>query len=447
MNRLEEYQTLMAELERPVPALEGTLNRAKARRRDHLWARPLAGLATAAACFVLLVNFCAPVAHACAQVPILRELAELLRFNHSLSVALEHDYGQVIGQEQTENGVTVRVEYLIVDQKQVNIFYRLEGEADGYVVTPDLKDTGGGCSYWGNSSIKTGELAQISAVFVDRDVPDSLRLTLRVEWAETLGENDVPVAAAEPMDEAEPLAEFCFDLAFDPTYTTQGRTLALEQTFTIDGQTFTVDRVELYPTNCRFHLTANPENTMWLVGLNFYLELPDGTRLESSANGISASGSAETPEMSTFFAESSFFAGADQLELVVTGAQLMDKEQTYVSLDLTAPPSQAELPWSGVTLTEIQREGGQLSLTFQVPEDQQQELFSRAWTPEGEEVFSSGMMVWHRDEEEADLDGEQPGRYQKYWIEDYTADQILLDPAFIEPFTAAVPVRLTILLQ
>ena len=127
MNRMVEYQALLHELEQPVPQLEHTLNRAKARHRRRAVLKPLAGLATAAAVFVLLVNCCAPVAYACAPVPILRELAELLRFDHSLSAALQHDYGQMIGQEQTENGITARVEYLIVDQKQVNVFYSVTG--------------------------------------------------------------------------------------------------------------------------------------------------------------------------------------------------------------------------------------------------------------------------------------------------------------------------------
>ena len=139
MNRMEEYQALLSELERPVPELERTLDRAKARRRRRAILKPLAGLATAAAVFVLLVNCCAPVAYACAQVPILRELAELLRFNQSLSAALEHDYGQMIGQEQTENGITARVEYLIVDQKQVNVFYSVTGrDGDAFQVMPEI---------------------------------------------------------------------------------------------------------------------------------------------------------------------------------------------------------------------------------------------------------------------------------------------------------------------
>ncbi len=37
--------------------------------------------------FVLLVNFSAPIAYACSQVPILRELAEAVTFSPSVGIA------------------------------------------------------------------------------------------------------------------------------------------------------------------------------------------------------------------------------------------------------------------------------------------------------------------------------------------------------------------------
>ena len=85
MNRTEEYQALLAELDADVPGLDTTLDRAykKRNRRRNLVLRPLAGIAACFALFVLLVNFCAPVAYACSLVPGLRELAEAVTFSRS----------------------------------------------------------------------------------------------------------------------------------------------------------------------------------------------------------------------------------------------------------------------------------------------------------------------------------------------------------------------------
>ena len=73
MNRLEEYDALLQELESPVTQLEHTLERAEKRRsrKNYVW-KHLLGVAAAFTLFVLLVNFSVPVAYACAQIPVLR---------------------------------------------------------------------------------------------------------------------------------------------------------------------------------------------------------------------------------------------------------------------------------------------------------------------------------------------------------------------------------------
>ena len=79
-----------------------------------------------AAAFVLLVNFSAPVARACAGVPVLKELAQLVSFSGSLTDQLAHEGAQFVGQTQEENGVSVYVDSLIVDQKRLTAFFRVD---------------------------------------------------------------------------------------------------------------------------------------------------------------------------------------------------------------------------------------------------------------------------------------------------------------------------------
>ena len=84
MNRNSEYEAMLQELNQPVPALETTLDRAYKKKRKHttrMIFRPVAGMAACFAFFVLLVNFCTPVAYACSLVPGLRELAAAVTFS------------------------------------------------------------------------------------------------------------------------------------------------------------------------------------------------------------------------------------------------------------------------------------------------------------------------------------------------------------------------------
>ncbi|MGM9538159.1 MAG: DUF4179 domain-containing protein [Candidatus Onthomonas sp.] len=446
MNRMEEYQALLNELERPVPQLEHTLDRAKARRRRGAILRPLAGLATAAAAFVLLVNCCAPVAYACAQVPILRELAELLRFNQSLSAALEHDYGQMIGQEQTENGITARVEYLIVDQKQVNVFYSVTGqEGDAFQVIPEIEGIGEelhGYFLGSYPSTDSWELKCATVNFMEGTVPDQFRLLLEVRERTDPAEDEPLVASVGDGAEEEEgplLASFAFELQFDPNDTVQGRLLTLNQPLELDGQSFTLDRIEIYPTSIRFHLTDDPENTAWLVGLDYYLETAEGERLDAGSNGISASGNPDNPMMDTYYAESSYFYDTEELHIVITGAEFLDKSQERVTIDLTEQTVEPELPL-GAELTDVRRQGDQITLEFTKPVDNRALFGSCFWTPEGEQTVIYGFTTYYYYEG----DDHAPGAFETLTIEDYPYDQIILEPRFSQLWESGEPVELTI---
>lgn len=217
-------------------------------------------------------------------MPVLRELAQAVAWSPSLSAAVENDYVQPIGQSQTVNGVTATVEYVIVDRKQLNIFYTLDYAPDLGPMWADCRITPGDGSAGdaGGRTEKPGELVEIKRDFVDRDVPGILDLTLSVYPAEQDGggppaENTGDGYFDQPVDDQPAyLAEMTFHLEFDPYFTAQGTLLELNRTFALDGQTFTLQEAEIYPTHLRLTLTADPDNTAWLAGLDLYLENEHG---------------------------------------------------------------------------------------------------------------------------------------------------------------------------
>ena len=150
MNRNDEYNALMDSLETTPPALEYTLARARAKRsaakKRNIRAvfAPLGSLMALCLVFVLLVNVSPSFAYAAGRVPLLRELAKAVAASPSLSAAVENQYVQPIELEQTDSGITARVEYVIVDQKQLDIFYTLR--SDSYFAmdaTPEIKSADG----------------------------------------------------------------------------------------------------------------------------------------------------------------------------------------------------------------------------------------------------------------------------------------------------------------
>ena len=412
MNRNQEYEALLRELEPAPPALDGTAERAARRlrrkRRLRVFGIPAGSLAACFAAFVLLVNLFPPFARACGNVPVLRALAQAVAWSPSLSAAVEHDYVQPMGQSQTVNGITATIEYVIVDQKQVNIFLTLEGE--GYETltaelpefTPQQK-----CAVLGADSLQApGTLLHVTLDYQDNDVPEGFTMAFQVTGESAA---DVPAAPTEPPAEQsledamleevpayEPdvLADFTFDLSFDPTYTARGETVPVNSTFQLDGQTLTVTEAEVYPTHVRVNVEGAADNTAWLEDLDFYLENEDGERFDSISNGVSATGDPDTPAMKSFRLESPYFADSAHLTLHITGATWLDRDKERVRADLKA----GTVEWlpEGVTVQAMQHRADGWVLTFDVtaPADIHKQVFASRYYGEDGTQYDMDRFGW-----------------------------------------------------
>lgn len=412
MTRNEEYQALLQELEPTPPALAGTTERAlRRRRRDRrlrLFGVPVGSLAACFIAFVLLVNLFPPFARACGNVPVLRALAQAVAWSPSLSAAVENDYVQPIGQSQTENGITATVEYVIVDQKQVHIFFTLKGEgyeslsAEMPEFTPKQC-----CSVLGaDTGQAPGTLLRFSLDYQDSDVPDRFTMTFGVtgeSGKEEFPDPTPPHAEQSPQDamlEESPervpdiLASFTFGLAFDPTYTVQGELVPVNSTFQLDGQTLTVTEVEVYPTHVRVNVEGDPDNTAWLKDLDFCLENEDGERFDSISNGVSATGDPDTPAMKSFRLESPYFADSAHLTLHITGATWLDKNRERVRADL----KNGTVEWlpEGVTVQAMQHRQDGWVLTFDVtaPADAHKQVFASRYYGEDGTEYDMDRFGW-----------------------------------------------------
>lgn len=347
MNRMEEYTALQADLEQSVPALEETLARAKTRlrRRNRRIYKAAGSFFAGFALFVVLVNFCTPVAYACSKVPGLRELAQAVTFSRSLTDAVKNEYVQPISLTQTQNGITASVEYLIVDQKQVNVFYRLTAEGyqtldsqvDFYQVNGERfpSSTAGPNDY----DVPIGQLQSYTLELLEGEVPGQMQFDIGV-FTRDKGYNVPP----EPVDvedglfrpshwEPTELAYFTFLLEFDPTFTAKAKVYPVNQTVELEGKQVTIQQVEVYPTHLRVLVEDHPENTAKLQRLFFYIETDWGMKFETESNGTVSFRLGDS-NVTTYRADSTYFYKANRLRLVITGAEWLnrDMETTYVNL-------------------------------------------------------------------------------------------------------------------
>lgn len=455
MNRKEELQQLRAELEASVPSLEASLEKAKKRKqRRNLVLRPLGSVAAAFVLFVLLVNYCAPVAYACSKVPVLRELAEAVTFSRSLSAAVENDYVQEMNLVQTKNDITAEIAYLIVDQKQVNVFYRLYSDKYQHLdADPDVLSADGSgaerCAWSSGSSAGQEQgLHHITIDYVDADVPDSLRLVLRVRDLGCWESNEeAPEQLMEDsfFDDPDPLPdyleEFDFLLEFDPNFTETGKVIPLDREVLLDGQAIILETLEIYPTHLRLEVRDGPDNTAWLKDLDFYVQTEDGMVFSSDISGITATGDGEddSESMVSYRAESNYFYDAEQLSLVITGAEWLDKSRARIWVDLVTGESDP-LP-EGVTFEKAEKQINGWYVSFRVEHQEgepMQQVFSfSAYDGEGRlyEINRSGTTYGDPDE-----NGEYTYYLSQFPLKDYPYDEVWLEPTYTHTWEAAEPV-------
>ena len=327
MNRNEEFFELLTDLEKNAPDLSASVRKAKDRRsRSVFLYRPLAGVAACFALFVLLVNVSAPVARVCANVPIVRQLAEAVTFSRSLSDAVENDFVQQVDMVQEDGGVTAKIEYFIVDAKQVNIFYRLESEEYKAMYTMPrvlYKDGSKEEPYTLRTPINdvpNEELRLITLDYYDAEVPDSVLLEIVTYQVQS-----------DYQGEEQPVAKFTFQLEFDTERNARAIVYPVNETVVLDGQRITVTDIAIYPTHLRVNTVGAADNTAWLQGLDFFIETEKG-RFDIPTGGILSTGKKEGH--TSFRADSFYFYEAKEIKLIITGARWLSKDMEKVKIDL-----------------------------------------------------------------------------------------------------------------
>ena len=364
MDRKTEFSALLEEPAALPDALTDCVAKARRRAKRHLfharWGAALASVGGVAAAFVLAVNLSLPFALACGRVPILKDLTSAVAFSPSLREALRHDFVQPIGESQTVNGVTLTVDYVIADKKQANIFYHLNGDFDTVSGSIQYRGAGGKeLTEWsgtvGGTACEPGHVEAATIDFHKNDTPPVLQFYYRVDTL-TVDGADAPPAA--PTD-------FTFQLSLDADMIGQGESYPLHRWVELDGQRVELVSADVYPTYFILNLAYAPDNTAWLKGLDFYVENETGRRSEGVGSGVTASGSLDSPALSSVRQESTYFWNSESLTLHITGCTWLDKDRQYVTVDLKNGTTADRLP-DGVELGEVEREGDDLFVSFDV---------------------------------------------------------------------------------
>lgn len=462
MNRKAEYYNLLTELDNTPIELEYTLKRAKSKiRHQHkrnFFIIPISSLLSLLIVFTILVNSSITFASACQRIPLIKELTQLVAFSPSLTDAIENGYIQQIEMEQNKNNITSRIEYVIVDQKQLKIFYSLDSDTySSMEAIPEIRNVIGNKleNYSLSSSsfdTQNGKLQHMTVDFADENMPNGMQLILKVRNNDNVDNNisnDKPINSNSEYIDENYISTFTFQLKFNPYYTSQGETISLNQTFKIDNQTLIITTIEIYPTHIRLNFNDVEDNTAWLKSLEFYLENENGKRYESISNGITASGCADSPMMKSHRLESSFFSKSKKLILHITGVTWLDKDMQKVKVNLKNETIET-LP-QNVALEDIERKKNDYTLTFsakKVKENASYQIWSWNYYDENDKKYSingfSSCGNKYLDKETGKYI-ETPNRFnEKFTLTNYPYEIVYLSPVFSRKVNLSFPIEIQV---
>ena len=461
MDRKQEYEALLQALEETPPALEYTVQRARARKKRRRAGRilgiPAASLAGVFTAFVVLVNTSMPFAMACGNIPGLRELTAAVALSPSLKEAVEHDYAQYIGQSQTNNGITLELAYLILDPAQMNFFLKVTGpeEYDMYEIRAKFEDADGGeLTGYGSimNSFGPGELTNAVSLHISDDsfrFPERMRMTCQVAgWDNTPEPGRAPEAEPggeeyDPRDEWKPQATFTFELSLDTSRLNDCVSIPAGDWVEVDGQKLRFS-LDSYITQGRLTVEEHPDNTASLKGLDFYLEDEKGRRYENTpSNGLSALGA-------SYVCDTTYYDRPEHVTVCLRSVTWLEEGREFVTVDLEQGVALEELPRGVQLFTHRDGEDMEIALTAPYRPGKPNCCYQVAsWDyrdPEGGEhrlsssgTLTGGYLPWDAPEEKR---RRVEGFTECLTLPDYPWDTVELGMSFSRHTTFEAPVRI-----
>lgn len=353
----ESWRTQFQNLNEPIlpsaELLQTTRQRMEA-TKPQTWLPRLQKTLAVAACtcliFVGAVNLSPAFASAAAKVPLMRELVAAVSFDPSMKAAIEHHYVQLVKQSDSDNGYRLEVEYLVADTANLTVYYRFLGMGDDaaafheqFRYMPELQDLDGnrldgyGIT-WGGMVETEDELQAIKCNFTEGTLPEQLQLQVTVEQVvapadDTAqdGLDDLIASYAAPKPDYETVATLTVPLHIDADSLFNLRTIDLQQTIEIAGQTILLEKAEIYPTQMRVYWQEAADNTAYIANLPMTLQGRQHHRWETISNGVSGIGSIGQPRQT--WLDSSWFADDGVYLLQIEEIALLPKENRQVTYD------------------------------------------------------------------------------------------------------------------
>ncbi len=393
MNRNDEYIELMHELQQTPDQLEdiamNAISHAKRSKRISLSLKiPMLSFCFITAAFIMLVNLSPTAAFAMSKIPLIKDLVNAVAFDPNLKRAVENDYYQVIGDSQTQQKVTVSVDYMILDAGHISLFFHVSAQDKTGSYNFDLLDDKGQvlpAVYSYDTMYESDQLEEIKIDLPEQEYHLSDKITFKIEItprdtsrydgksgnanpsiASDTGfpDNNANSNMTKLVDSSLQTLSFSFILSPDKEFSQTSNTIDINQWITVKKQRIYLEQLTIYPSQARLFLKYDLNNSAVIEDLDICFQDEQGKQYTATTNGISSTGSENSQNISSLYYESSYFTKAKHLTLSINGISFIEKDRLYGDIH-SESKTITNLP-EGVSVDYMKQSGSTLTFTLKV---------------------------------------------------------------------------------
>lgn len=309
--------------------------KSRSRRRNY---RRFSALTAAALLivFVLGLRFSPPFAAAVSQIPGMEYLVNLVRYDEGLRLAVEHDFIQPLGISDEHDGVRLTINGVIADEHRMVILYDLKSQDESSLRITGVKvfDADTGISMRSVSHYPGENEGTIRVMLLeDEAVPKRVKVEMGVEVYPLLTDDEPP---SRPLRDHElpghwkksypkPDGIWSVEFAVDhEKFLGMQQTYEVNETITVQGQSFTIKRAIIHPIGVRVEFEVDPNNSMEIFSL-------EDLRLVNE-HGDAYDSYARIGE--EYYFESPYFNMPEKLYLEGDRIRALDKAALEIEFDL-----------------------------------------------------------------------------------------------------------------
>ena len=346
----------------------------------------------AAVLFIVLVNTSTAFAGIVADIPLVGKLAEFVKFDKSLSSAIENEYIQETGLISYDGQEKLLLPYVIADEKNLVLFFQLPDKFElsdnqwaGISLTSMEDSTGEkieGFSY-STSNISSEEIEKNGGLilqqyhFSESMLPGLIKINVALKKETYEDTGDEKVSNINDVEEPQlPLTETLGNFSFSIDFNEFAKpiTYSINEEHIIMGQKMTLREMKVYPTGTEVLFEFSKDNSAWIKGFDIVVEQA-GAEIFKGRNGLSATYD-ELNKWMKVYIESDYFEKTKKQELVIKGIRILEKDKEFITVDLEKGTFYPQV--KGMELSKIVKREGKADLLFstKVTNDECVGLFS-----------------------------------------------------------------------